>query len=58
MKADPEKVAAILDMHRPTSVKEEQRFTGFINYFSSFLPHLSEICEPLRGLTQKDAEWC
>ena len=34
MKADPEKMAAILDMPRPT---------GFTNYLSKFLPHLSEI---------------
>ena len=58
VKADPEKVAAILDVPRPTCVKEVQKFTGFINYLSKFLPHLSEICEPLRRLTQKDAEWC
>ena len=41
VKADPEKVAAILDMPKPTCVKEVQRFTGFINYLSKFLPHLS-----------------
>ena len=44
VKADPENVAAILDMPSPTYVKDVQRFTGFINYLSKFLPHLLEIC--------------
>ncbi len=58
MKADPDKVKVIRDLERPTNVKEIQRFCGFIQYLAKFLPKLSEICEPLRRLIKKDAEWC
>ena len=58
VKPDPEKISTVVDMPRPVNVKEVQRFTGFINYLSKFMPHLSDICEPLRRLTKKDIEWC
>ena len=35
-----------------------QRFFGFVNYLVKFLPHLSNVSEPLRRLTDKDAIWC
>ena len=50
VKPDPEKVHAVVEMPRPTNVKEVQRFLGFINYFAKFLPNLSKVCEPLRRL--------
>jgi transposase InsO family protein len=58
VKADPDKIKVIQDMPRPTCVKEVQRFTGFIQYLAKFLPKLSDMCEPLRRLTQKGAGWC
>lgn len=54
---DPEKVAAVQHMQTPTDVKSLQRFLGFVNYLAKFLPHLSDVCEPLRRLTDKDVEW-
>ena len=56
--ADPDKIKVIQDMPRPTCVKEIQRFTGFIQYLSKFLPKLSDVCEPLRRLTKEGTEWC
>ena len=29
-----------------------------MNYLAKFLPGLSDLCEPLRQLTTKDAVWC
>ena len=55
MRPDPEKVKAIVNMPRPTDVKAVQRFIGLATYLSKYLPHLSEACEPLRRLTDKDA---
>ena len=46
------------DPNRPTNVKETQRFLGFINYFAKFLPHLSEVCQPLRCLCEKNNQFC
>ena len=40
-----------------TNVNDVQRFIGFVNHLSRFLPKLSDICEPLRRLTDKNAEW-
>ncbi|KAF7647500.1 hypothetical protein LDENG_00171570 [Lucifuga dentata] len=54
---DPEKVAAIQNMQTPTDVKSLQRFLGFVNYLAKFLPRLSDVCEPLQCLTDKDVEW-
>ena len=42
-------------MNRPENVKTVQRFIGLATYLSRFLPHLSEICEPLRRLRDKGA---
>lgn len=57
LKVDPEKVAAVSDMPSPSDVKAVQRFVGFVTYLAKFLPRLSEICEPLRRLMDKDAVW-
>ena len=58
LKPDPAKVKAVNEMPSPTDVAGVRRFLGFVNYLSKFLPHLSEMCEPLRQLTKKDIEWC
>lgn len=41
---------------RAEKVKAVQHFLGFVNYLAKFVPHPSE-CEPLRRLTDKDADW-
>ena len=55
---DPNKVRAIRDMPTPTDVKSLKRFLGMVTYLAKFLPNLSSVCEPLRRLELKDAEWC
>ena len=52
--ADPDKVKAVVEMARPEDVQAVQRFIGMINYLSKFLDKLSEVCEPLRRLCDKD----
>jgi len=44
-------------MPKLSSVNDVQRFIGFVNYLSSFLPRLSDLCEPLRRFADKNAEW-
>jgi len=53
---DPEKITAVQNMQTPTDVKARQRLLGFLNYLAKFLPHLSDVCEPLRRLTDKDIQ--
>ena len=53
----PEKIRAILEMRTPTDVPSLQRFLGMVNYFSKFVPKLSDHAELLRTLTVKGADW-
>uniref|UniRef100_A0A8C5PCI9 ribonuclease H n=1 Tax=Leptobrachium leishanense TaxID=445787 RepID=A0A8C5PCI9_9ANUR len=57
LKAYPDKIGAIVDMPQPSDAKTLQRFIGFVTYLAKFMPHLSEVCEPLRRLLDKDAVW-
>ena len=50
-------VEAVMSMNRPTDVASVQRLLGFVNYLARFLPHLSDVCEPLRRLTDRDSIW-
>jgi hypothetical protein len=42
LKIDPDKVAAVLEMPRPTDVKAVQRLNGFVNYLAKFLPKIAD----------------
>ena len=44
-------------MPEPDDVTALKRFLGMVNHLSKFMPHLSEMTEPLRRLEDKDAEW-
>ena len=55
-KPDPFNVEAIQNIPKLTNANDVQRFIGFVNYLSRFLPKLSDICEPLRRLTDKNAD--
>ena len=57
LKPDPSKVEAVRKMPKLVNVNDVQRFIGFVNYLSRFLPRLSDLCEPLRRLTDNNAEW-
>lgn len=57
LEADPQKIEAILQLPKPTNKTEVQRLQGSVQYLAKFLPHLSEVFEPLRKLTHKDQAW-
>ena len=52
LKADPEKVRAIVDMPRPEGRDDILRLNGMVNYLSRFLPNLSDVMKPLRDPTK------
>ena len=58
LKVDESKVEAIMKMPPPTDITALKRILGMVGYLAKFLPHLSEVCEPLRQLDRKDVEWC
>ena len=57
VKADENKVKAILNMSSPDDVTSVKRFCGMVQYLAKFLPSLSTTLEPIRALTRKDAVW-
>ena len=57
LQSDPTKVQAILDMPTPTTPAEVQRLIGMVKYLAKFVPHLSDLTEPLRKLTHKNHDW-
>jgi hypothetical protein len=54
---DPRKVEAIGKMPIPTNVAELRRFLGMVQYLSKFLNRLSDMTNPLRKLTEENADW-
>ena len=57
LKPDPAKVEAITKFPKPQDVEGVQHLNGFVNYLAKFLPKLSEVMEPIRRLTRKNAPW-
>lgn len=57
MRPDPNKVLAIVNMSKPSNIKELSRFLGMLTYLSPFIEHYSEKTENLRTLLKKDTVW-
>lgn len=59
IRMDPEKVKAILDWQRPTTVKAVRSFLGFANYYRLFIDSYTDTVKPLTDLTKRDTpfEW-
>ncbi|PFX12592.1 Transposon Tf2-9 polyprotein [Stylophora pistillata] len=57
LRPDPEKIQAILQMPEPKDVTALKRFLGMVTYLAKFMPHLSEMTEPLRRLEDKNVEF-
>ena len=43
LNADQQKVKAVVNMPKPTNVKEVQRLVGSVNYLAKLLPQLSTV---------------
>ena len=55
LKADPDKVRAIVDMKAPENKAELETLLGMITYLSKFDAKLAQIVSPMRNLLKKDA---
>ena len=55
LRKDPMKVEAIVSMPQPDDKRAVQRLLRCVNYLSRFMPTISEVSEPLRKLTEKNA---
>ena len=50
------KTAAILTIPPPTTLKRLRSFLGSVHYIGKFIPHLAQLCHPLRPLLKKICE--
>ena len=49
IKPSPEKVTVILNLEKPKTVRDLQRFLGMINFYRSLLPNIAAFQESLNG---------
>ncbi|KAI3374585.1 hypothetical protein L3Q82_021158 [Scortum barcoo] len=56
-KFDAEKTKAVQDFPIPQNIKELQRFLGMAGWYHRFVPHFSQLTEPLNALKRKGAKF-
>ena len=49
---DPDKIKAVTEWPRPTTVTEVRSFLGFVSYYRRFIPNFSNAAKPLNTLLQ------
>ena len=57
IRADPEKISAVLKMDPPQNITELRRFMGMANQLGKFSHRLPEISQPLRELLSTKRSW-
>ena len=57
LKPDPEKITSINNLSVPDDVAAVRHLLGTSKYWSSFIPGLAKISEPLRELSKCGCEW-
>ena len=55
--ADPKKIQSIMNMPPPSGKTQLNSFIGMCNYLMNYLPHLSDVILPLRGLVNKRTQF-
>lgn len=57
IKPDPEKIKAILEFPRPSTVTELKGFLGLANYYRRFIDGFASIANPLYDMLKKGVAW-
>ena len=58
LRADPDKVKAIVDKPVPRSQKDLGKWLSFANYLHKYSANHAEMDRPLSNLLKKDVDWC
>ena len=58
IQVDPQKIEAISEWPRPTTVTEIRRFLGLAGYYRRSVQDFFRIAAPMTRLTQKNAKIC
>ena len=57
LQPQPEKVNAIKLAPQPENVSQLRAYLGLVNYYSKFVPNLSQTLAPLNNLLRKNEKW-
>lgn len=57
VKADSEKIQAVVEWSRPTTLKQLQQFLGFANFYRRFIKNYSRMEAPLTRLISTSAQF-
>lgn len=57
LKADPDKVSAIVNMPAPCDKEGVRRLLGLVQYLAKFIPNMSEVDAPIRTLLKSDVDF-
>ena len=49
---DPDKIKAVTEWPRPTTVTEVRSFLGFVSYYRRLIPNIPKVAKPLNTLLQ------
>ena len=58
IQVDPQKIEAVSEWPRPTTLTEIRSFLGLVGYYRRFVHDFSRIAAPMTRLTQKNAKLC
>lgn len=57
VRADPNKVKAVISMEEPRDISGLRRFLGMVNHLGKYIPQLAEKTQPLRDLLRARNMW-
>lgn len=57
IRVNPDRIRPILDFPIPVNVRQVRRFLGMCGFYAKFVPHMSQITEPLNALKRKHCKF-